>query len=100
MGSYAPARPDSVHIGAVRHLDNELDIAIIVVVRAARNLHKLIGHADVLCVDAHVLGGCHGDQRNRAFVAKGLVGPAADAADELDRGDAIISHEHTAHSHK
>ena len=36
-----PARPHCVHVGPVCHLDNELDIAIVVVVRASRHLHTM-----------------------------------------------------------
>ena len=36
-----PARPHCVHVGPVCHLDNELDIAIVVVVGASRHLHTM-----------------------------------------------------------
>lgn len=99
MEMHAPTGPDSVHIGTVCHLDNELDIAIVVVVGTARDLHKLVSHADVLRINAHVLGCGHGDQSNRALIAKGLVGPAANAADELHRGNAVVGNQHTAHAY-
>ena len=63
---------------------------------AIAHLHKLVCHADVLCIDAHVFRGSHGHKRHRALVAKVLVGPGADGADELDRGDAVVGNQHAA----
>lgn len=91
-----PARPDAIDIGPIRHLDDELDISIVVVVGTAGNLHKLVSHANVLCINAHVLWCRHSHQSHCSFIPKCLVSPAADAADKLDCSNAIVRHQHTA----
>ncbi len=60
------------------------------------HLDELVGHADVLRIDTHVLGRRHGHERHRALVAEVLVGPRADAADELHRRNAVVGHQHAA----
>ena len=91
-----PAGPDGVNVGAVGDLDNEGHIGVIVIVCAPGHLHKLVSHANVLRIDSHVLWGCHCHKCDCALIAKGLVCPAADGADELDSRYAVVGHEHAA----
>ena len=65
-------------------------------IKAVAHLHELVCHADMLCIDAHVFRGRHCHERHRALVAKVLVGPGPDAADELDCGNAVVGDQHAA----
>jgi hypothetical protein len=75
LAGVAPASPDRIDLCALSDVDDQIDVGVVVVVRAARNRHKVVGHADVLGVGVQILGRCHGDKRHGAIVAKRLVGP-------------------------
>lgn len=83
----APAGPDGVNARALRNIDNDVDVGIIVVVGATGHLDVLVGHANVVGVDAQVFRGRHDDKLDGALRAKRLVRPLAHRADLLDGGD-------------
>mmetsp|Transcript_42702 Transcript_42702/g.128162 ORF Transcript_42702/g.128162 Transcript_42702/m.128162 type:complete len:447 (+) Transcript_42702:3348-4688(+) len=90
-----PARPHRVAAGARRHLDDERHICVVVVVGSAGHLDKLVAHLDVLRVDADVVGGGHGNQRNGLRVPEGRGGPRAHRAHKLDSSEAVVGHQDT-----
>lgn len=90
-----PASPDGVDVHAFGNIDDQLDVGIIVIVCATRNLEDgvngvfargfgdalaayldvLVGHSDVISVCLQIFWGGHDGELNGTFVAKGLVGP-------------------------
>lgn len=91
-----PSWPDGVDVCPVCYLDNQGDVGVIVVVAAAWNFNELVGHPDVLCVNAHVLWRRHRHQTDSTFVPKSLVCPASNAADEFYGSYAVVGHKHAA----
>ena len=51
LGGVTPARPDGLHLGPQRDVQDQVDVGVVVVVRAARNRYKLVGQPDVLCTN-------------------------------------------------
>lgn len=49
MGS--PAGPDCVNASALSHIDNHVDVGIVVVVGASRHFDVLVSHSDVVGID-------------------------------------------------
>lgn len=73
-----PASPDGVHACALGHVDDEIDIGVVVVVAAAGNFDVLVGHADVVGIDLEVLWRGHDDELDGALIAKRFVRPFPD----------------------
>jgi hypothetical protein len=83
-----------VHVHALRHVDNQLDVGVVVVVGPARHLDVLVGHANVLGVGLQVLGRRHDGELDGALIAKRLVRPLAHGADLLDRRNTVVCNQH------
>ena len=83
-----------MHVHALRHVDNQLDVGVVVVVGSAGHLDVLVGHPDVLGVGLQVLGRRHDGELDGALIAKRLVRPLAHAADLLDRRNAVVGNQH------
>jgi hypothetical protein len=79
-----------VNSSALSHLNDKVDIGVVVVVPATGDLDILVGHADVLGVRLEVFGGGHDNKLDGALVAKGLVGPFSHGADLLDGSNAVV----------
>ena len=91
-----PADHDGVDALADAQVDDELDVGVVVGVRAAGHLHKLVGAADELGVGGEVLWRGHHHKLNGPLVAKGVVGPVLDGHDRLGRGHAVVRDEDLA----
>lgn len=70
-----PSCPDRVHVHALRNIDNELHIGVVVVVRATWNLNVLISHSDVVGIGAQIFGRGHHSELDGPLVAERLVCP-------------------------
>lgn len=46
------------------------------------------------CIGLQILRGNHDDKSDRSFIAKHLVGPAADGTHALDRRNTIVGNKH------
>ncbi|PNY27761.1 Uncharacterized protein TCAP_02317 [Tolypocladium capitatum] len=88
-----PARPNCVDVHTLGNVDNQLDVGVVVVVGAARDLDVVVGHADVVGVGPQVLGGGHDGEVDGALIAERFVGPFPHGADLLDGGDAVVGDE-------
>ena len=84
---------DSVDVLRDAEVDDELDVRVVVDVRAAGHLDELVGAADKLRVRGEVLGRRHDDKLDGALVAKRLVAPVADRHDRLGGGHAVVRDE-------
>lgn len=73
--SNVPSCPDSVYAHALGNVDDKLDIGIVVVVCATRNLDVMVGHPDVVGVRLEIFRGSHDGELDGALVAERLVGP-------------------------
>ena len=62
-------------IHALRNIENELDVGIVVVIRAAGDLDVVVRHSDVICVGLQIFWGSHDGEVNGSLVAERLVGP-------------------------
>lgn len=82
-----------VHVVIEGSLQDELDVGVVVDVGATSHHDHLVGHLDVLGTGLHVLRRGHAHKKEGLGVAEGGVGPAADGAHALDRGDPIVSHQ-------
>mmetsp|Transcript_5933 Transcript_5933/g.20770 ORF Transcript_5933/g.20770 Transcript_5933/m.20770 type:complete len:1684 (+) Transcript_5933:5712-10763(+) len=92
----APAGPHRLGLHAPRHLDDELDVVVVVAVGAAGDAHELVGEADVLRVCCNVLGRRHRYDVEDVVAAEGEEGPAAQAADGLGRAQSVVRDEDLA----
>jgi hypothetical protein len=72
---------------------NELDVGVVVVVGATRDLDVLVRHADVVCVGGQVLGCGHDSELDGALIAQCLVCPLPHGADFFDGGDTVVCNE-------
>lgn len=88
-----PASPYGVNAGSLSDIDDEVDVSVVVVVRATGYLDVLVGHADVVGIDFEVLRGGHDGKFNGTLIAKGLVGPFSDGANLLDGSDTVVANE-------
>ena len=77
----------------LRHIDDIVDIGVVVVVCASGNFDISVSHPDVLCVDAQVFRRGHDCELDLAVRAECLVGPFPDGPDLLDGGDTVVSDE-------
>jgi len=90
---YSPAGPDSVDSSALRDIDNEVDVGIVVVVASSWHFDISVGHSDVLGVDTQVFRSCHDGEFDLTVRAKGLVRPFSDGSDLLDGSDTVVGNE-------
>lgn len=99
------------------NIDNQLDVGIIVIIRATGNLEHylsvhpynfgrrkkkrkekkkrayldvLVSHSDIVCVPLQVLWRGHDGKLYGALIAKGIVGPFPDGSDFLDSSNAVV----------
>jgi hypothetical protein len=79
-----------VNVHALSNVNDELDVGVVVVVGATRDLDVLVRHADVVCVGRQVLGGGHDGELDGALIAQCLVCPLPHGADLFDGGDTVI----------
>lgn len=117
LGCVAPTSPDGMDIHSLGHIDDQLDVRIIVVICASgylKNgekktltiwlpssarlatayLHILIGHTNVIGVCPQILRCGHDRELNGPFVAECLVGPFPNRPNLLDSCDTIVGNEH------
>jgi hypothetical protein len=85
-----PSCPDCVNVHTLGHINDELDVGVVVVVGATGDLDVLVRHADVVCVGRQVLGGGHDGELDGALIAQCLVCPLPHGADLFDGGDTVI----------
>ena len=104
-----PASPYCVYIHSFSDIDDELDVGIIVVVRATRNLesvsftlcfesvllvqsylNELICHSDVICVRSQIFRSSHHSELDGPLVAECFVGPFSYGSDLFDRSNAVV----------
>ena len=79
---------------SLRHIDNELDIRIVVRIRSTGDQDILISHANVLGIDAQVFWRGHHNELDRAVIAKGIIGPCPNGPYFFHRGNAIVTHQY------
>lgn len=75
------------------HVDNELDVCVVVVICAARDFDVVVSHADVVGVGLQILWGGHDGEVDGALVAKRLIRPFSDGSDLLDGGNTVVGNE-------
>mmetsp|Transcript_22294 Transcript_22294/g.72301 ORF Transcript_22294/g.72301 Transcript_22294/m.72301 type:complete len:2084 (-) Transcript_22294:68-6319(-) len=92
FGRVAPTRPHGVSLDVTRHLDDKLDVGVVVLVRSPGDVHKLIRETNVFCVGANVLRRCHDDkvQDVAAILAERLVRPTPHRPNRLCSSQAVV----------
>ena len=70
-----PSCPNGVNVHALGHVDNELNVGVVVVVGATGDLDILVRHTDVVCVGRQVLGSGHDGELDGALIAQRFVCP-------------------------
>jgi hypothetical protein len=70
-----PARPDSVYPLSLGDVYDEVDVRVVVIVRAPRDLNIAVRHANVLRIDLQILRGGHDGKLNGTLGAKCFVAP-------------------------
>lgn len=85
-------------IHSLGHVDNQLYVGIVVIIRATWHLHILICHSDVVCVGLQIFGCRHDSELNRPLIAESLVRPFPDGSDLLDGRNSIVRNQYL-HSH-
>mmetsp|Transcript_39813 Transcript_39813/g.94414 ORF Transcript_39813/g.94414 Transcript_39813/m.94414 type:complete len:224 (+) Transcript_39813:4634-5305(+) len=65
-----PASPHSIDLLPLGNVDNEIHVGVVIVVRAAGDLHDLVSEADVLGVGCEIIGCDHANEAQRLFNAE------------------------------
>lgn len=81
-------------IHSLGHIDNQLHVGVVVIIRATWHLHILICHSDVVCVGLQIFGCRHNSELNRPLVAEGLVRPFPDGSDLLDGSNSVVRNQY------
>jgi hypothetical protein len=89
-----PTSPDCMDVHPFGDIDDQLDIGIVVVVRATGHFHVLIRHSDVVCIRLQIFWRGHHRELDGPFVAERLVGPFSYGADLFDCGNTVVGNEH------
>lgn len=79
-----------MHAHALSDIYNELDIGVVVVVRATWDLNILVGHPDVVCVCSQILRRGHDGELDCALISERLVRPLAYGTDLFDCSNTIV----------
>ena len=79
------SRLQTFNVVSLCDADDEVDVGVVVVVRAALHLAHVVGHLDVLGVGFQVLGSDHDDELDGALLQKGLVRPTTDRSNAFHR---------------
>ena len=67
--------------GTLGDIDDNVDVRVVVVVRASGNLDVLVRHPDVVGVDLEILRRGHDDEFDGALRTERLVSPFSDRTD-------------------
>lgn len=78
MGENLPSSPHGVDVHTLCDIDDELDVGIVVVIGASRDLNIMVRHSDILCVGLQIFGSGHDGEVNGSLVAERLVSPFSD----------------------
>lgn len=82
-----------MHTGAFGNVDNQLDVCVVVAVRAARHFDVVVCHPNVLCIHAKVFRRGHHGELDGAIVAKRLIRPFAHRTDLFHGCNTVIANE-------
>lgn len=77
-------------IHTLRHVHNQFDIGIIIIIGSSGDIDVLVGHANVVCVGMQAFWGSHHGELDCPFIEKGLVGPFPHGSNLLDGGDPVV----------
>jgi hypothetical protein len=77
-------------VHALRNIDDQLDIGVVVVVSATWDLDVVVSHADVVCIGLQILGRGHNSEMDSPLVTKDLICPFSHGADFLDGGNTVV----------
>lgn len=80
-------------VHALRNVDDQFDIGVVVVVGTAGDLNVVVGHTDVICVGLQIFGGGHDGELDSPLVAERLVRPFSDRSDLFDGRNTVVGNE-------
>jgi hypothetical protein len=88
-----PTSPDSMNAGSLSHIDDKVNVGVVVVVASTRHLDVSIGHPDVLGVNPQIFRGSHDREFDGSLIPKRLVGPFSDRTNLFYSGDTVVGDE-------
>mmetsp|Transcript_146255 Transcript_146255/g.255417 ORF Transcript_146255/g.255417 Transcript_146255/m.255417 type:complete len:201 (+) Transcript_146255:5839-6441(+) len=91
-----PPRPHSINTLLHSNRDDKVDIGIVVLVAACRDLNDLVGQSNEFCVGLQIFRSRHGDKLNCILIPKLQVSPLHRGMNELGGGHTIVSNQNLA----
>lgn len=78
---------------SLRNVNNQLDVGVVIIIRAPGYLHVLISHPDVVCICLQIFRCCHHRELNCALIAENFVGPFSYGSNLLDSRNTVVGDE-------
>jgi len=79
-----------MNAGSLSHIDDKVDVGVIVVVASTRHFNVSIGHSDVLGIDPQILRSSHDRELDGSLIPKRLVRPLSDRTNLFHSGDTVV----------
>src|SRR5258708_2215097 len=96
----SPTCPHRMNASSLGHIDDQVNIGVIIVVGTPRNFDVLVCHPDILGIDLQIVGGSHHRKFDCALASKRLVAPLPNGSNFFHGGDTLMNASAQAHFHE